>query len=89
MVMQTIQNCPFKATVTGEYLLRLGNGQGWLLASTRGVKSEVGTLARLMGLEASASKEYPKLVFIRGGQGKRSYEETISRQVKKTGGNQR
>ena len=89
MVMQTIQNCPVKATVTGEYLLRLGNGQGWLLTSTRGVKSEVGTLARLMGLEPCASKEYPKLVFIRGGQGKRSYEETISRRVKKTGGNLR
>jgi SynChlorMet cassette protein ScmC len=87
--MQTIQNRPVKATVTGEYLLRLGNGQGWLLTSTRGVKSEVGRLARLMGLEPCALEEYPRLVFIRGGQDKRAYEKTISRRVKKTGGNLR
>lgn len=85
--MQTTQNCPVNTTVTGEYLLRLGNGQGWVLTSTQGVKSEVGALANLMGLEPCASKEYPKLVFIRGGQGKRAYEETIGRLVKITGDN--
>jgi SynChlorMet cassette protein ScmC len=85
--MQTIQNYPVKTTVTGGYSLRLANGQGWLLTSTGGVMTEVGRLARLMGLEPSAPGEYPKLVFIRGGQGNSSHEETISRRVQKTGGN--
>ena len=87
MIMQTIQNLPVKANVTGEYLLRLGNGQGWLLTSTREVESEVGRLARLMGLEPCALEEYPKLVFIRGGQGKRFYKQIISRRVRRSGGN--
>jgi SynChlorMet cassette protein ScmC len=65
----------------------LGNGQGWLLTSTRGAKTDVGRLAKLMGLEPSALKEYPKLVFIREEEGKRSHEETISKRVKRTGGN--
>ena len=89
MIMRMIHNCPAEVTITGEYLLRLANGQGWLLTSTRGVKSEVGRLARLMGLEPCSSGDYPKLVFIRGGKETRSYEETMSRWVKKAGGNLR
>ena len=85
--MQMIQSHTVKDDITGEYLLRLGNGQGWLLTSTRGVKSEVGRLARLMGLEPCALEEYPKLIFIRGGQGKRPNEETITRRFDKTGSN--
>ena len=85
--MQMIQSHTVKDDITGEYLLRLGNGQGWLLTSTRGVKSEVGRLARLMGLEPCALEEYPKLIFIRGGQGQRPNEETISRRFDKTGSN--
>lgn len=89
MIMQRNQNRPVKSNVTVDYLIRLGNGLGWLLSSTRGVKLEVRRLARLMGLEPCALEEYPKLVFIRGGQGKRSYEQIINRGVKKTGDNLR
>ena len=85
--MQTSQDCSDQANITGEYLLRLGNGQGWRLRSTMAVKSEVGALARLMRLESCAENKYPKLIFIRGEQAKRAYEEIISRPVKIKGDN--
>lgn len=87
--MQTLQNSSGKTIVNGEYLLRLANGQGWLLTSTRGVKSEVGRLASLMGLDPLTLDGYPRIVFIRGGKGKRSYERNISTCVRKTESNLR
>jgi len=77
MITQRIQNCPFNATGTGGYLLRLKNGQGWLLTSERGVKSEVENLARLMGLSTCESNGYPRLIFIRKGQEQTECKEML------------
>lgn len=77
MMMQRIQNWPVDDTITGEYLLRLGNNQGWQITSTRGVESEVGELARLMGLRTCESKGYPRLIFIRKGKARTECEDTL------------
>ena len=85
MIVQTTPNCPTNATVIDEYSLRLGNGQGWQLTSTRGVESEVGALARLMGLEPCTQNKYPKLIFIRGGQGETACEKGLFSLDKRAG----
>jgi SynChlorMet cassette protein ScmC len=77
MVKLMIQNCRAKTTSADEYLLRLGNGQGWQVSSTAGVRLEVGELGRIMGLKSCKPNGYPKLIFTRRGLGKTKYEETI------------
>jgi len=77
MIMQMIRNCPVHTDIVGEYLLRLGNGQGWQLTSTAEVKPELGELARLMGLRTCESNGYPRLIFIRERQGQTGNEQTL------------
>lgn len=77
MVEAMIRNCPVHTDIVDEYLIRLGNGQGWLLTSTVGVQSEVWELARLMGLRTCESNGYPRLIFIHERMGKTEIEETL------------
>ena len=89
MIMQKTPNCPWNATVIGEYLLRLGNGQGWQLTATKGVEPEVGELARIMGLATCESNGYPRLIFVRKVQEQAEWEDTLSRQNKNMEGDLR
>lgn len=72
-----IQNCANMIPIGEEYRLVLGNGLGWQLTSTAGVKLEVAELARIMGLKSNDSHGYPRLIFIRTRNGNVRYEETI------------
>lgn len=77
MVKRMFENRGANRNLVGESILRLGNGQGWQLASTLQVKSEVQELARIMGLESLEPNGHPKLIFIRRGLRGTQFEETI------------
>jgi SynChlorMet cassette protein ScmC len=77
-----IRNFPIKTTIAEEYLLRLGNGQGWQLSSTATVRPEIVELGRIMGLKSCEPNGYPKLIFTRKEWGKTKSEETIRRMDK-------
>jgi SynChlorMet cassette protein ScmC len=77
MVEKMVENRGARRKLVGESVLRLGNGQGWQLASTLQVRSEVRELAKIMGLKSLEANGYPKLIFIRRGLRKAQFEETI------------
>ncbi len=74
-----IENFLVKKTITSGYLLVLGDGQGWQLIPTEGVRSEVGKLGRIMGLESFEPNGYRKLIFIRRGSVKTRCDDTTCR----------
>jgi SynChlorMet cassette protein ScmC len=69
-----VESFPFQKAIAAKYLLQLGNGLGWHLTATAGVKSEVEELARIMGLSCCTANGYPRLIFIRGATAKKTAE---------------
>lgn len=89
-----LESFPFQRAIAAKYLLKLGNGLGWNLATAAGVESEVDELARVMGLSPCTENGYPKLIFIRGAtaqntaqRGRSRFTEDLEKELQNFGWN--